>query len=1858
MATIDISDLVGKVENEGKTPSGKIGAEEWNRLAQAVIANQHSVKGVKINGSATFNPDDNGIVSVVLTESSYVLNITQEIIGRTAPYRVALGNPFILRLGVSEKYIDGEDLLPVGVACTATLLVNNIAVDTMSVYDEHTYDIDFGQYLSEGVNYVKVQVADNYSNIKETLEYEVTAVSLNVSLPNFDAAEVHRGEWELDVLVTGSTANVYILIDGEGGLVGSQTAGSTATYTITDGTTNSHHSLEVYAVLAEDSTIRTESIITEFIFSAQGSTATVIGTSLLANTELTMYNVLSVPYWIYIPNFTGTKEVVVQIVGDNDVLASSTQEVEFSNGSSGVRSYDLSLFDTELIGDRDVVITCNGTSRTIPITINASDITLSEISGYDLYLSSAGRSNSDVNYDEWSFNNIQVDLSDLDFVANGSGWLKDKDNNVALHIRKGHTITIPYYPFADNPAFGNGSDVEGTKRGMTFSIELATRNCTKRDASVVRCVYNGVGFEFKANSMSFASNNESLAADYREDTHVRIDLVIEGRTTAYSYQSGEETLVSNEALMLVYVDGVYQQMKLITETTDFKQGVAQAIEIGSPYCDVDVYCVRGYRAALNHKGIVDNYAYDTPVVEDKIAIAKRNDVFDSNLNVSYNKLRAARPNLPVMLLEMEALPTSKTKIALDRTTYDNPDNINDYDAGNASFVSTDDEVGCQGTSSMNYPVPYRNLDWKGGSNILVNGQKVSGLKLYSGMPASKKFTFKKDYASSEMANNVLFSMLYNQMAVGLRNTFPNCLTLAQKNLDINYRQTLFGIPFFIFQYWNNTYTPIGMFNFINNKNDEKVLGFVGAYTYENASAQCWEIRDNNIFWDFVIPEATWDNSLNNGAGGMGDSVFKWYEARYPKESTQDASLDFGDCGNAGQLEHAKLEHAPLLRLHNWLVSTNQSLASGALLTSPYTDGNGNTYNYDTKAYRLAKFTTEAENYLVVDQWILYYIWRETFWMYDSGSKNLQIYTMDGTHWGAIVRDADTGAGIDNEGKNVFPPYLEDNDYVVNNEFVFDQSSVPAGGSTVLNGQNGAVWINIRDGYKPRIQAMFAALIANAQSTGFSYEQTTKIFEDHQGKWSEALYNFGMKQYHGGAPYSRWIESGLGDKKNQRRFWMYYAFRYRMSKYHAELQDNRITWRTYGQGCDLRVKTYTQMYVGIGFGTYDYATVTKYRVTNPEVGALVRNGFRQSVNDAICYVFDGDLLTDIGNLYEFGDIAALTLTCAKRLESLRLGLNTDAGVGNYVNTRQTSLSLTECAALKFIDLTNCQGFGSGSGQNGIYSLDLSNQMNLEELYLWGCSITGITLPQTSTLHTLVLGGNLKNLRLVNLTSLDTFDIEGTSNLETIYISNSPLVDTLDIVGSVYTQLTSVYVDNIEWELNNANMLMRLAALGSNCTLKGHISIEGANKVSFAQKVAFMQAWGDIDDPNNDLYIEYEPRPISSITISGARYTPVVGEYQYSAKPDVQYANNFSSIEWFISTNSFATINRNTGLLTVTAVGTEENEPQATITCRVTLTNGDVIEETRVVGFYERSAKPGDYVYFDGTYSAPEDLDESKTVVGICYYVNGNDRRMVARLNAGSSLMWGLYNNASQGVANMTLDDDTAYNVYDTPIANITTAGISSVSDSSYRNSDNTDFALMPEGSAAADFGTVALPRNILGIAAGTIVPVGRYKTLLAIEHRNKILQDSSQNLIPPAATSLKTETTVLTEAIAAIVAERGNYYRQLYYPAASYAYAYEPTVQSGEELADKFKSHNWFLPAMGDLCRLYWYKSKGYTQGVENAIFAAPYAKNRFEQFSTSQHWSVTEYSATNAWYLYFSSGTLSSYVSKNTTYVVRAVCAF
>ena len=287
------------------------------------------------------------------------------------------------------------------------------------------------------------------------------------------------------------------------------------------------------------------------------------------------------------------------------------------------------------------------------------------------------------------------------------------------------------------------------------------------------------------------------------------------------------------------------------------------------------------------------------------------------------------------------------------------------------------------------------------------------------------------------------------------------------------------------------------------------------------------------------------------------------------------------------------------------------------------------------------------------------------------------------------------------------------------------------------------------------------------------------------------------------------------------------------------------------------------------------------------------------------------------------------------------------------------------------------------------------------------------------------------------------------------------------------------------------------------------------------------------------------------------------------------------------------------------------------------DGSTLTATRVLGLYDRSARVGDYVFADGSYSDVE--DNNKTVVGICYYINPDDptdRRMVAVAPIGS-YPWGLMNtissqtdewNETYAIPGIQLSDNPQYSVYDIPsIDNIGSSGsydgTNYIKDVNIRDESDTGdadgFRIYPTNRAYGDMQLVTLTSDYHGYKAGTKVPVGLLKTLRIIDHRDTILNDSGVNLPLPSANATQTEAENLTSLLEEIVSLYGaSKYRQYYYPAASYCHAYEPTtLREGEVLSDKFKAHNWYLPSSGELARLYWYHSKGYEVGKEFSIFA-------------------------------------------------------
>jgi hypothetical protein len=262
-----------------------------------------------------------------------------------------------------------------------------------------------------------------------------------------------------------------------------------------------------------------------------------------------------------------------------------------------------------------------------------------------------------------------------------------------------------------------------------------------------------------------------------------------------------------------------------------------------------------------------------------------------------------------------------------------------------------------------------------------------------------------------------------------------------------------------------------------------------------------------------------------------------------------------------------------------------------------------------------------------------------------------------------------------------------------------------------------------------------------------------------------------------------------------------------------------------------------MYVSLGFGAYDYKTTKRYRCLDLENGVAVKNEFTTNVNDVVMYLFNGDMITDIGNLYEFGNIGSLDLTNAKRLRWLRVG-NKDKQ-SQYVNTKLTALVLTACDALEFLDLTSCQGFGTGTGQNGIYTLDLSKQTLLQEFYCKGATMSGITFPETPSLHTIHIGGGLSRLRLVNLSGLTDFQMESGEKIQSVIMRNCGEVaktQSYNILANILSNennvLSDIEVEGIDWADASAEIVELLC--DKKARLKGRINIIGNNQVSFELK----------------------------------------------------------------------------------------------------------------------------------------------------------------------------------------------------------------------------------------------------------------------------------------------------------------------------------------------------------------------------------------------------------------------------------------
>lgn len=490
------------------------------------------------------------------------------------------------------------------------------------------------------------------------------------------------------------------------------------------------------------------------------------------------------------------------------------------------------------------------------------------------------------------------------------------------------------------------------------------------------------------------------------------------------------------------------------------------------------------------------------------------------------------------------------------------------------------------------------------------------------------------------------------------------------------------------------------YNFNNDKSTPEVFGF-------EDGDESWETLNNSGVW------ALWQSADYSGNGWLSD-----YEARYPEDNTNPTNLQ---------------------TLATWIVSTDQSKATGATLSPSYTDVDGNVHTKDNAAYRVAKFRTEAKDHFEMDSLLFYYLFTELFLMVDSRAKNAFPSFLSGDKWCFLPYDMDTAIGIDNQGALTYGYSLEDIDKV--------------GTENVFNGQNSVLWINVRAAFYNELASMYS----NLRSSGaLSYNLIESMFEAHQNKWAEAIFNEDAWFKYidplvddGNANY---LSMALGSKAEQRKWWLYNRFRYIDSKYSAgDTLTDYIMIRPGAIDDGITITPYADIYASIKWDN----DIAIERATHGEP-VTIDCPYTQAGNNVVS-ILNASQLASVGDLSGFKCRSA-NFAMASRLQYIKVG----DGASGYENPNLLELNVGNNALLSTVDARNCTSL--------TMPIDLSGATNIENALFDGTAITSVSLPIGGILKKLRLPSTITNLTIRNQPSITEFYMPSYSNITTLRIEN--------------------------------------------------------------------------------------------------------------------------------------------------------------------------------------------------------------------------------------------------------------------------------------------------------------------------------------------------------------------------------------------------------------------------------------------------------------------------------------------------------
>lgn len=712
---------------------------------------------------------------------------------------------------VSATWSSTENEISTG-AGVLTVTVNGIVKHSSSIA-QGDFSLNIAPYLSAGGNTVRVSVKDVYGNLK-SIVYTVKVVSFTLE-STFNASIAYEGDIRFTYTPTGDAVKtVHFVLDGsEIGTAEITASGRQQSYTIP---TQSHgsHTLEVWFTATVDgSEVESNHLFYDLICIESNGTNPIIACQ-FNETSIKQYETVNILYTVYNPASL-TSNIVLSVNGDvvSELNVDRTEQIwSYRANEQG-----------ELI----LTIACGDTVKTIELTVTESFVTSEAVTdNLELWLSSYGRSNNELNPAVWSYEDISCYFSGYNWKTDG--WQLD-DDGITVHRVTGNAIlTIPFKMFKE----------DFRTNGKTIEIEFATRDVRDYDAEILSCMSGGIGLKMTAQQAILKSEQSTISTQYKEDEHIRLTFVVEKK--------------AENRLVYIYLNGIMCGAVQYPEDDDFSQGSPVNIYIGSSYCTIDLYNIRVYNKNLTRFEVLDNWIADTQDVELMIDRFTRNNVYDAYGNIVISQLPS---DLPYMVLEAEKLPEYKGNKLSVSGSYVNPVDES------KSFAFENAEADVQGTSSAGYARKNYKITFENG--ITQNGESKEAYKMRDDSIATDMFTFKADVASSEGANNVELVRLYNRIS-------PYKTPPQETNASV--RQGIDGFPIVMFHNDGVGTSFIGKYNFNNDKGTPEVFGF-------SSGDESWEIKNN------TSNRVLWKSADFSGTDWTND-----FEARYPDKNMDTDNL--------------------------------------------------------------------------------------------------------------------------------------------------------------------------------------------------------------------------------------------------------------------------------------------------------------------------------------------------------------------------------------------------------------------------------------------------------------------------------------------------------------------------------------------------------------------------------------------------------------------------------------------------------------------------------------------------------------------------------------------------------------------------------------------------------------------------------------------------------------------------------------------------------------------------------------------------------------------------------------------------------